>query len=105
VEVLGLIHCGGATFIDHWVRRPSSGASTRRRRIGRLAALHRAASCPRKKKVESVFGLGCGAVVLGRLDGLRRLGCGHVGFLSFLFLFLSFLFFVLFPVCCFGYAN
>jgi hypothetical protein len=41
-----------------------------------------------------VFGLGCGAVVLGRLDGLWRLGCGQVGFLSFLFLFLSFLFLV-----------
>jgi hypothetical protein len=40
---------------------------------------------------EMVFGLGCGAMVLGQLDGLRRLGCGQVGFLSF-FLFLSFLF-------------
>jgi hypothetical protein len=40
---------------------------------------------------KTVFALGCGAVVLGQLDGLRRLGCDQVGFLSF-FLFLSFLF-------------
>jgi hypothetical protein len=43
IAVLRLIHGGGSGFIDVQGRRLSSGASTRRRRIGRLAALHRAA--------------------------------------------------------------
>jgi hypothetical protein len=41
-----------------------------------------------------VFRLGCGAVVLGQLDGLWWLGCGQVGFLS-LFCFFLFYFFQL----------
>jgi hypothetical protein len=42
-EVLGLIHIGGTPFIDIRGRRRSSGPSRKRRWIGRLPVLHRAA--------------------------------------------------------------
>jgi hypothetical protein len=51
---LELIHSGGSNYIDDGGRRPSSGTSTRRRRIGRLAVLHGAASVLRLKTIETV---------------------------------------------------
>jgi hypothetical protein len=49
---LELIHSGGSDFIDDGGRRPSSCASNRRRWIGCLAELHRAASAPRLKTMK-----------------------------------------------------
>jgi hypothetical protein len=43
-RLLGLIHGGGSLFIDVQRRRRSSSTSRKRRQIGRLQELHRAAS-------------------------------------------------------------
>jgi hypothetical protein len=71
-----------------------SCASARRRWIGRLSELHRAASISRKKKTETVSWLGCGAVVLGRLGwALAQVSVSLYFFLLIhFFLFLVFCF-------------
>jgi hypothetical protein len=91
LRLLGLIHCGGATFIDHGGRRPSSGASTKRRRIGRLQKLHRAAS---QLEVEDDRN---GMVAWAGFDrglgvGPAQLGFGLVAVARFLSLLYFFLF-------------
>jgi hypothetical protein len=65
IEILGLIHGGGSDFIDDGGWRPSSRASRRRRRIGCLQELHRAASQlevedDRRGKLGWTAGLGAG---------------------------------------------
>jgi hypothetical protein len=71
LELLEFSHGDGSSFIDDGGWRPSSRMSSSWRWIGCLAELHRAASSWGRRRLKEVSGLGCGAGVLGRLDGLR----------------------------------
>jgi hypothetical protein len=90
---------GGGTPLYRPQRAASSSRTSKWQRwIGCLVALHRAASCSRKKTMKRYLGW----AQVGQTVGLRRLGCDLVSASSIFFCSVSFL---LFPVFCFAISN